>query len=69
LSVSHGPAFVDLHVHSTCSGDGVSSLAEHTHRAADLGAGIPEARDLARAAGFQAIATFETRQPRWLALF
>jgi histidinol-phosphatase (PHP family) len=31
------PAFVDLHVHSTCSGDGVSSLAEHAHRAAELG--------------------------------
>lgn len=34
--MSH-PAFVDLHVHSTCSGDGLSSLAEHARRAAILG--------------------------------
>ncbi len=31
------PAFVDLHVHSTCSGDGASSIAQHARRAADLG--------------------------------
>lgn len=34
----HGSgAFVDLHVHSTCSGDGHSSIARHTRRAALLG--------------------------------
>ena len=31
------PAFVDLHVHSTCSGDGVSSIEEYARRAAVLG--------------------------------
>lgn len=28
---------VDLHIHSTCSGDGASSIDEHTRRAAALG--------------------------------
>ncbi len=33
----HGPAWVDLHVHSTCSGDGVSGLGEYARRARLLG--------------------------------
>jgi histidinol-phosphatase (PHP family) len=32
-----GPAYVDLHVHSTCSADGRSSVADHVRRAAVLG--------------------------------
>jgi histidinol-phosphatase (PHP family) len=32
-----GPGYVDLHVHSTCSADGGSSIAEHARRAATLG--------------------------------
>ena len=35
--MSHRPAFVDMHVHSTCSGDGESTIAEHARRAAALG--------------------------------
>ena len=31
------PAFVDLHVHSTCSGDGVSSIREYARQAEVLG--------------------------------
>jgi histidinol-phosphatase (PHP family) len=42
----------DLHVHSTCSGDGVSTIAEHTRRAADLGL---------RAVGFCEHADFDPR--------
>jgi histidinol-phosphatase (PHP family) len=30
-------ALVDLHVHSTCSGDGASSIADYAQRAAELG--------------------------------
>jgi len=36
------------------------------HQAADLGAGIAEGLDLARAAGFRAVASFEQRQVRWI---
>jgi len=38
------------------------------HQATDLGAGIPAALDLARAAGFRAVAYFVQGQPRWLDL-
>ena len=31
------PAIMDLHVHSTCSGDGASSIADYAQRALDLG--------------------------------
>lgn len=41
------------------------SDAHHVH---DLGAGVGEALDLARAAGFQAVTTFEARKPRWIDL-
>lgn len=36
-AASHPPPVVDLHVHSTCSCDGVSGLAEQARRAAELG--------------------------------
>jgi histidinol-phosphatase (PHP family) len=35
--LGHPPALVDLHVHSTCSFDGVSSMAEYTRQAEALG--------------------------------
>jgi histidinol-phosphatase (PHP family) len=47
-----GVAPIDLHVHSTCSGDGVSTIAEHARRAADLGL---------RAVGFCEHADFDPR--------
>ena len=31
------PALVDLHVHSSCSADGASSIADYAQRAAELG--------------------------------
>ena len=36
-SLTPTTAWVDLHVHSTCSGDGASSIAEYARRAAALG--------------------------------
>ena len=47
----HTPALVDLHVHSTCSCDGASSIAEYARQAAALGAvevGFCEHLDLDR---------------------
>jgi histidinol-phosphatase (PHP family) len=44
------------------------TIGSDAHHADDLGAGVAEAMDMARAAGFRAIATFEQRQPRWLDL-
>ena len=41
------------------------SDAHHVHH---LGAGVGEALDLARAAGFRAVTTFEARKPRWIDL-
>ncbi|MGD2206081.1 MAG: histidinol-phosphatase HisJ family protein [Anaerolineae bacterium] len=34
--MTHHPTIIDLHAHSTCSGDGLSSLTEHAHHAAEL---------------------------------
>ena len=45
-------AAVDLHVHSTCSADGVSTMAEHARRAVELGL---------RAVGFCEHADFDPR--------
>jgi histidinol-phosphatase (PHP family) len=34
---SNGPGLLDLHLHSTCSADGASSIAEYARRAVELG--------------------------------
>lgn len=44
------------------------TLGSDAHFARDVGAGIDAASDLARAAGFSRIVTFERRQPRWISL-
>ncbi len=49
-------------------GGEILTVGSDAHCADHLGAGIPEALNLARAAGFRAIATFEARQVRWIDL-
>jgi histidinol-phosphatase (PHP family) len=49
-------------------GGEILTVGSDAHRASELGAGVAEALDLARAAGFRAIATFEARQVRWIDL-
>jgi histidinol-phosphatase (PHP family) len=44
------------------------TIGSDAHHARHLGAGIEEALNLARAAGFRAITTFEARRPRWIDL-
>jgi histidinol-phosphatase (PHP family) len=47
-------------------GGEIVTVGSDAHRVDDLGQGIDAAVDLARAAGFDAIAFFEDRQPRWV---
>lgn len=49
-------------------GGEILTIGSDAHCADDLGAGIAEAVDLAREAGFRAIATFEGRRLRWIDL-
>jgi histidinol-phosphatase (PHP family) len=49
-------------------GGEILTIGSDAHHSSDLAAGLAEASDLARAAGFRAIATFEARHPRWLDL-
>lgn len=49
-------------------GGEIVSLGSDAHHARELGASIPDALDLAQAAGFRAIAYFERRQVRWVDL-
>ncbi len=49
-------------------GGEILTVGSDAHHSGDLGAGIAEALDLARAAGFRAIATFEARNVRWIDL-
>jgi histidinol-phosphatase (PHP family) len=49
-------------------GGEIITAGSDAHRARDLGAGIPAALDLARAAGFRVVAYFDQGQPRWLDL-
>jgi histidinol-phosphatase (PHP family) len=49
-------------------GGEILTIGSDAHHVDDLGAGIPETLDLARAAGFPAIATFEARAVRWIDL-
>lgn len=61
------PALTVLRWYRDLGGE-LLTVGSDAHRAADLGAGIPEALDLARQAGFRAIATFEAREVRWIDL-
>lgn len=49
-------------------GGEVLTVGSDAHRVEDLGAGVPRALDLARAAGFAAVAAFEGGRPRWIDL-
>lgn len=49
-------------------GGEVLTAGSDAHQAGDLGAGIAEGLEMARAAGFRAVATFEQRQVRWIDL-
>jgi histidinol-phosphatase (PHP family) len=49
-------------------GGEVLTVGSDAHRVEDLGAGVPQALDLARAAGFRAVAAFEKGQPFWIDL-
>jgi histidinol-phosphatase (PHP family) len=44
------------------------TVGSDAHHVEQMGAGIPEALDLARAAGFRAVAAFEAGQPIWIDL-
>lgn len=47
-------------------GGEVLTVGSDAHGAGLLAAGIPQALELARAAGFRAVTTFEERRPRWV---
>jgi len=49
-------------------GGEILTVGSDAHHAGDLGAGVAEALNLARAAGFRAIASFEARQVQWIDL-
>lgn len=44
------------------------TMGSDAHHVEDLGAGVPEALALARAAGFRAVAAFEAGRPHWIDL-
>jgi histidinol-phosphatase (PHP family) len=46
----------------------ILTVGSDAHDVDNLGAGIAEALDLVQAAGFQAIASFEAQQVRWIDL-
>lgn len=50
------------------SGGEIVTVGSDAHHARDLGSGIAPALAMAQEAGFQAIATFEERQVRWIDL-
>jgi histidinol-phosphatase (PHP family) len=61
------PALIVLRWYRELGGE-ILTVGSDAHHAADLGAGIPAALDLARVAGFRAITTFEERALRWIDL-
>lgn len=61
------PALPVLHWYCELGGN-ILTVGSDAHHSDSLGAGVPEALDLAREAGFQAVATFEARQPQWIDL-
>jgi histidinol-phosphatase (PHP family) len=61
------PALTVLRWYRRLGGE-ILTVGSDAHHRDDLGAGIGHALDLARAAGFRAITTFEARQPQWIDL-
>jgi histidinol-phosphatase (PHP family) len=61
------PSLRVLHWYRELGGE-ILTVGSDAHHADDLGCGICEALDLARAAGFRAIATFEGRRVGWIDL-
>ncbi len=49
-------------------GGEILTVGSDAHHARDLGAGVMQALDMARAVGFRAVAGFEGRQVRWIDL-
>lgn len=49
-------------------GGEILTVGSDAHQAGDLGRGVAQALDMAREAGFRAIATFESRQVKWIDL-
>jgi histidinol-phosphatase (PHP family) len=61
------PALTVLRWYRALGGE-ILTVGSDAHHTDDLGAGIAEALELARAAGFQAIATYKARQLLWIDL-
>lgn len=61
------PSLVVLHWYRELGGE-ILTIGSDAHRVEDLGAGIGEAMDLAREAGFPAVATFQGRRVQWIDL-
>lgn len=61
------PALTVLRWYREAGGE-VLTVGSDAHQAGDLGAGIADAQDLARAAGFRAVASFCQRRIQWIAL-
>ncbi len=61
------PALTVLHWYRELGGE-IVTVGSDAHHRRQLAAGITEALDLIRAAGFRAVATFEERRLRWLDL-
>jgi histidinol-phosphatase (PHP family) len=61
------PALTVLRWYRQLGGE-ILTIGSDAHHADQLGAGVTEALDLAKAAGFKAVCTFEDRQPRWIDL-
>jgi histidinol-phosphatase (PHP family) len=59
------PALAVLHWYRQLGGETLT-VGSDAHHVGDLGAGIDDALDLARLAGFQAIATFQKRKIQWI---
>jgi histidinol-phosphatase (PHP family) len=61
------PALTVLRWYRQLGGE-ILTVGSDAHQVEHLAAGIAEAVELARAAGFSAITTFAARQPRWIRL-
>jgi histidinol-phosphatase (PHP family) len=61
------PALAVLNWYREMGGE-IVTVGSDAHQAGHLGAGVAQARALARAAGYRALATFEGRQVRWMDL-
>jgi histidinol-phosphatase (PHP family) len=61
------PALTVLRWYRALGGE-ILTLGSDAHHTKELGMGIARAQELAREAGFQVIATYKARQPRWIEL-